>query len=103
MKLFDSLEFRIANRTSAGRIKYLRKKGTKIGKKTTLLCGISCFGTEPYLIEIGEDCLISNNISFFTHDGGISVLNSLNFFNGQKMDKVGRIKVGEQLFCWKWC
>lgn len=98
MNLFDSLKFRIANRTSAGRIKYLKDKGAQIGKKTVLLCDINCFGTEPYLVEVGEDCLISNNISFFTHDGGISVLNSLNYFNGQKMDKVGRIKVGNNCF-----
>lgn len=32
-----------------------------------------------------------------THDGGISVLNNLNFFE-EKMDKLGRIKVGNNVF-----
>lgn len=98
MKIIQWLKYKKASRTSSGKVEYLRAQGCKIGKKTRLLCGISSFGTEPYLIEIGEDCLLSSNISLFTHDGGVKVLNSLNYFNGEKMDKVGKIKIGNNCF-----
>lgn len=32
------------------------------------------FGGEPWLISIGDDCYISANCTFATHDGGILVL-----------------------------
>lgn len=96
--IYNLLKFRKANRTSAGRVKYLREKGCKIGEKTRLLCDIGSFGTEPYMVEIGEDCLLSNNLSFFTHDGGVKVLNSLNYFDGKFMDKVGKIVIGNNCF-----
>ena len=98
MKIIQWLKYKKALRSSAGKVKYLRDKGCKIGEKTRLLCGISCFGTEPYLIEIGNDCLLSSNLSFFTHDGGVKVLNSLNYFDGKLMDKVGKIVVGNNCF-----
>ena len=98
IKIINSLKLRIANRTSDGRVEYLRNKGCKIGKKTRLLCTIASFGTEPYLVEVGEDCLFSGNVSLFTHDGGVKVLNSLNYFDGKKMDKVGKIKIGNNCF-----
>lgn len=98
MKIIQWLKFKKASRTSSGKVEYLRAQGCKIGKKTRLLCGIGCFGTEPYLIEIGEDCLLSSNLSFFTHDGGVKVLNSLNYFDGKSMDKFGKIVVGNNCF-----
>lgn len=96
--IYNLLKLKNANRTSESRVRYLREKGCKIGDKTRLLCPISSFGTEPYLIEIGEDCLLSGNLSFFTHDGGVKVLNSLGYFGAEKMDKVGRIIVGNNCF-----
>lgn len=98
MNFIKLLKHKKANRTSADKVKYLREQGCKIGAKTRLLCGIESFGTEPYLIEIGEDCLLSSSISFFTHDGGVKVLNSLGYFDGQRMDKVGKIVVGNNCF-----
>ena len=59
--------------------------------------GIPNFGSEPYLIEIGDDCLIAGG-TFHVHDGGVKVLNSLNFFKGKRMDKMQRIRVGNNCF-----
>jgi len=98
MKIVQLLKYKMANRTSAKRVEYLRAQGCKIGKGTRLLCGTGCFGTEPYLVEIGEDCLLSSTLSFFTHERGVKVLNSLNYFDGVAMDKVGKIVVGNNCF-----
>ncbi len=90
MNLFEMVYYRLANRTSDRRIKYLRKKGCQIGEKTVLLCGIDAFGAEPYLVEIGNDCVISGNVNFYTHDGGVKVLNFLNYFDGKKWIRLGK-------------
>lgn len=101
-KLLDKIkvriEYKIANHTSEGKIKYLRKRGCKIGITTHLNCSTKAFGTEPYLVEVGEECLFADHVKFFTHDGGVVVLNHLNKFDGVMMDKMARIKVGNNVY-----
>ena len=80
------------------KLTYLSEQGAKIGKGTRLNCKVSSFGTEPYLVEVGEDCLFAANISFITHDGGIKVLNTLKYFDGKSMDKLGKIKIGNNVY-----
>ena len=48
--------------------KYARYIGVKIGKK----CNIQDvnFGSEPYLIEIGDNVQITKGVKIFTHGGG---------------------------------
>lgn len=89
------------NRSLNGKVKYLRKKGAHIGVGTRLLCRLESLGTEPYLISIGDDCLISSNVSFVTHDGGVKVLNALNFFDGIEMDNMARIYIGNNVYIGK--
>lgn len=98
MKIIRSIKAKLANRNFATKIKYLREQGYTIGENTRLLCYVSSFGSEPYMITIVNDCLISHNVNFFTHDGGVKVLNSLGYFNGQSMDKVGYITIGNNCF-----
>jgi len=45
---------------------YFRKKGTKIGANCRIL--IKGFGSEPYLIRIGDHCTIAPDVVFITHD-----------------------------------
>lgn len=96
--LIKKIEIKIANSSNKRRISYLRKKGAKIGENTVLLCGVSSFGTEPYLISVGRNCLFSGGIHLITHDGGISVLNKLNYFDGVNMDKIAPIKIGNNVY-----
>ncbi len=98
MSIINSIKIRVANRSNKNKLEYLRKQGCTIGEKTRLLCGIDSFGSEPYLITVGKDCFFSSNVSIFTHDGSIKVLNSLNYFDGQRMDKVGRVVIGNNCF-----
>lgn len=54
------------------RITLARKWGVKVGKG----CYINppCrFGVEPYLISIGNDCVLAGNNTFITHDGAIRI------------------------------
>lgn len=87
----------IANRRDDTKIEWLRKQGCIIGDKTRFVGNCAGVGSEPYLVEIGENCLISDHVNFFTHDGGVSVLNSLGYFE-KPNDKMARIKVGNNCF-----
>ena len=49
-------------------VSYARSKGVRVGSNTRLLT--ADFGSEPYLITIGNHVLISSNVSLLTHDGG---------------------------------
>lgn len=77
---------------------YLRRQGAKIGKNLVLNGDLGTFGTEPYLISVGDDCLLAAGVRLVTHDGGISVLNKLGKFNGRRADKVGRIEIGNNVY-----
>lgn len=79
-------------------VKYLKELGIKIGKGSRLNCAIDSFGSEPYLITIGENCLIAQNVKFITHDGAVHILNSLNYFNGKKMDNIAPINIGNNVY-----
>lgn len=74
---------------------HLRRKGMKIGNN----CEISrhaLFGTEPYLISIGNNVRITNGCRFFCHDGSIGVLRNLEKID-KKSDKIAPIKVGNNV------
>ncbi len=51
-------------------VKYARSIGVKVGKGCRLIA--TDFGSEPYLITIGDHVSITNS-SFITHDGGVWV------------------------------
>jgi glycosyltransferase involved in cell wall biosynthesis len=48
--------------------KYARKIGVQIGNRCSI--GSRSFGSEPYLIKIGDHVQITDNVHFFTHGGG---------------------------------
>lgn len=72
---------------------YSRYLGVKMGKGARITGNVT-FGSEPYLIEIGENVTITQEVKFNTHDGGVGVLRQkhpgLNVF--------GRIKIGNNVF-----
>lgn len=100
-RIFKSIKKRIelllANRSNESKRNYLIKQGACIGKNTRFNCHVDAFGTEPYLISIGEDCLIAGDVHFITHDGGVKVLNALNKFE-RRMDKIAPIKLGNNVY-----
>ena len=52
------------------------------------------FGSEPYLIEIGDNVRITNGVRFVTHDGGVWVLRNLGIKN---IDVFGKIIIGNNV------
>lgn len=88
----------VANRNWKSKRRYLIKKGATIGAGTRLNCGVEAFGTEPFLITVGDDCLFAGGIRIITHDGGIKVLNSLNKFEGKRMTKMASVRIGNNVY-----
>ena len=77
-----------------GEIKYAKKIGVKIGENCELFDNIT-WGSEPYLIEIGNNVRITSGVKFVTHDGGLWVLRNL--LNKNEIDKFGKIKIGNNV------
>ena len=76
---------------------YLRKRGVKVGTGNRFNCDLSFVGSEPYLVEIGSDCVFAGEVKFFTHDGGVNVINKL-YYRDEYKDKVGKVKIGDNCF-----
>nr|WP_316613836.1 acyltransferase [uncultured Ruminococcus sp.] len=93
MKIFSSI------RKVYGKIRYSQaelfvKRGGKIGKGSEFH-GKVVFGSEPYLIEIGDNVRFADGVIFSTHDGGMWVLRNLGLLPGA--DNIARIKVGNNV------
>lgn len=88
------LEIKLSFTSSEGKAELYRKHfGIKIGARCRFT-GKLTWATEPYLIEIGDDVTITQNVTFHTHDGGVGLFRSehpgINLF--------GRIKIGNNVF-----
>lgn len=74
---------------------YEKMLNLKIGKNCEIH-GNVYFGSEPWLIEIGDNVRLTDNVRFITHDGGVWVLRNLsNDF--KKANIFGKIKVGNNV------
>lgn len=58
-------------------IGFVKAEGVKIGDNCSILGTTSPFGSEPYLISIGNHVRINNGVQFVTHDGSVWVLREL--------------------------
>lgn len=56
-------------RFHADKIAYLRHLGMRIGNQCVILTGINNFGSEPWLIELGDRVQLLSAVTLITHDG----------------------------------
>lgn len=75
------------------RIEKSRDLGVKLGRNCRLFS--ANFFSEPWLVEIGDNVIVSGDVKFLTHDGGVLLLK----------DKIpnlrghfGKIKIGSNCF-----
>lgn len=73
-------------------IKYWKNKGLKIGEGCELYSSAS-FGSEPYLVTIGDKVRVNSNVKFITHDGGCWVIRNL-YSSLNDVDLIKPIKIG---------
>jgi len=78
-----------------GNLKWAIKGGMKVGRNVNVMSQVN-FGSEPYLIEIGNDVLISSNVSFITHDGGTWAFTDREIY--KDVIKYGKIIISNNVF-----
>ena len=77
-----------------GEVKFARSIGIKVGENCEFYHGI-IWGSEPYLIEIGNHVRITTGCKFVTHDGGLWVLRKK--YNKDTIDRFGKIVIGNNV------
>ena len=75
-------------------LRYFKKNGGKIGKDCYIFPDVF-FGSEPYLISIGDKCRISSGVRFATHDGGVWCLRNKEYL--KNADVFGKIVIGNNV------
>lgn len=90
-KKLSTLYF-ICYRFFYGNIKYARLRGVAIGEKCRIY--VKDWGSEPYLISIGNNVTVAAGTRFITHDGSAWLFRN----NQGRYYKYGKIKVGHNVF-----
>lgn len=89
---YDISIFLYKNLNNAFRIYMIRKFGGKIGERCQIRCAF--LSDETYLIEIGNDVIISSKTNLITHEGGVSIFH----YENSNLDLFGTIKIGNNCF-----
>ena len=76
-------------------IEICKARGLKVGKDV-IFVEAPKFGSEPYLIEIGDKTKITANCTFINHDGAMYVIRSTEKYRDAR--NFGRIKIGKNCF-----
>jgi len=74
---------------------YALEKGVILGARPKLYT--RNFGSEPYLIKLGDDVELSGGVSFINHDGAVDVLINL-FEDCQEIDLCKPIIIEDNVF-----
>ena len=76
-----------------------KERGLKVGKNCSFISPGPNFGSEPYLIEIGDNTTVSFDVAFVNHDGGTRVLRNLADNEKEKQTVIyGKITIGNNCF-----
>ncbi len=76
-------------------IEICKAKGMKVGKDVIFVEAPN-FGSEPFLIEIGDRTKITANCTFINHDGAMYVIRSMEKYKDAR--NFGRTKIGKNCF-----
>jgi acetyltransferase-like isoleucine patch superfamily enzyme len=77
----------------SGGVVFARWKGVRVGNGCRIY--IDQFGSEPFLVEIGDNVTITADVKLLTHDGSTSLVKNS---SGYRYQRVGRIKIGSNVF-----
>ena len=80
--------------TNKKRVVLARKMGVRAGENCEIFGDVQ-LGSEPYLIELGNNVRVTSNVKFVTHDGGLWVIRNL--YGIKNIDSFGKIVVGNNV------
>lgn len=90
MSLFSTVIWKL--KSGEQKLKLLKKRGLVIGGGCEVLNGYE-FGSEPYLVRIGNNVRFAPGVRIATHDGGCWVLRNL-YPELAAADRFGRVEIG---------
>ncbi len=93
MRIIRKIKQKIMLHTSP--VKYWRSQGAVIGERCEIYSSAN-FGSEPYLITIGNHVRVNDGVQFVTHDGGVWVLREMSS-EFSDIDKIAPITVGDNV------
>ncbi len=92
-RLFDKLS--ALWRIHRDPVAYARSVGVRVGEGCRLLGATpGVFGSEPFMIRIGNRVTVTAGVRFITHDGGVDVLRE----GDPDLDVVAPITIGDNVF-----
>jgi acetyltransferase-like isoleucine patch superfamily enzyme/O-antigen/teichoic acid export membrane protein len=80
------------------KIAYLRHLGVRIGKDCDILNTVKNFGTEPWLIEIGQRVTLAEGVLLYTHDGANRVFRDRLPNSSRWGNRFGTIRILDNCF-----
>ena len=87
-QLFDLAYFMLK-----GSVAYARKKGVTMGESCRIY--IKNWGSEPFLVSIGDHVTVTSGVKFITHDGSTCLIKDT---QGKRYQRFAAIKVGSHVF-----
>lgn len=92
LKIFNKIHTLIEDFNHAVYVKICVANGLKLGKNVVARKNVS-FGSEPFLVEIGDDSRIGEGATFVTHAG--TTVNVRKLEGYEEVRNFGHIKVGK--------
>ena len=89
-KTLELLYFQLISANKVAQI-----KGVQFGKNCKFRT--KHFGSEPYLIKIGDNVSTARNVTFITHDGAVQVIRSL-YKEYEQIDLIDQIIIQNNVF-----
>jgi len=82
----------------ANKVQYLRSLGVRIGDGCDLLNSIENYGSEPWLIQIGNRVTVTSGTWFITHDASSRLFRSTLPDHSKFGNRFGRILIHDNCF-----
>ena len=79
-------------------IRFLRWRGAKIGEKCQITGSVLRFGTEPWLIEIGNRVSLTGGVALITHDGSSRLFRDRLPGSSKYGNRFGKIVIHDNCF-----
>ena len=76
-----------------GRVQHARKCGVSVGENCRIY--IEEWGTEPFLITIGDNVTVTSGVKMITHDGSTSLIRDV---DGKRYQRFAPISIGSNVF-----
>lgn len=76
-----------------GGVKAARREGVRVGEGCRIY--IADFGSEPFLVELGDRVTIAAHVRIITHDGSTALVKNE---KGERYQRYARVRIGNDVF-----